>query len=179
MIRQAFAVGSMGLFALASCGSSSVDNFNSADVMFAQMMIPHHEQAIEMSEIALDPTVGASELIIDLATRIKAEQDPEIAQMTALLESWGKPLVPEEGTDHSSMMEGMLTVEELDGLAMMRGLEFDAAWANAMIAHHEGAVAMARDVLESGKNPEINSLATAIIESQLEEIEELKAMAGS
>jgi uncharacterized protein (DUF305 family) len=179
MIRKAFAIGFVGFFVLASCGSSSEENFNAADVMFAQMMIPHHEQAIEMSDIALDPTVGASELIIDLATRIRAEQDPEIAQMNALLESWGKPLVPEDGMDHSSMMEGMLTIEELDGLAMMRGPEFDISWANAMIAHHEGAVTMARDVLESGKNPEVNSLATAIIESQLAEIEELKAIAGS
>ncbi|NDH48500.1 MAG: DUF305 domain-containing protein, partial [Acidimicrobiia bacterium] len=72
---------------LAACGSNSSDTaggsdattasttatntFNDADVMFAQMMIPHHEQAIEMSDMALDPTMGASEEILDLATQIK------------------------------------------------------------------------------------------------------------
>ena len=178
MSRKVIGLIAISMVVLASCGSSSGETFNSDDVMFAQMMIPHHEQAIEMSDIALDPTVGASPVVLDLATRIKAEQDPEIAQMTALLESWGEPLVPEDGMDHSTMMEGMLTIEELDALAMLRGPEFDTAWANAMIAHHEGAVKMARDVLESGKNPEINSLATAVVESQLAEIEELKAITG-
>lgn len=164
---------------LVSCGSSSEENFNSDDVMFAQMMIPHHEQAIEMSDIALDPTVGASSQVVDLATRIKSEQDPEIQQMTDLLERWGKSLTPDDGMDHSSMMEGMLSVEELDQLATLRGAEFDVAWANAMIAHHEGAVKMAEDVLSAGKNPEINALASAIIDAQRAEIEELRVIVNS
>lgn len=179
MFKRVLATVSVAAVVLTACGSSPSEDFNAADVMFAQMMIPHHEQAIEMSDIALDPTVDASELIIDLAARIKAEQDPEITQMTTLLEAWGKPLAPEDGMDHSSMMEGMLTIEELDDLALLRGTEFDVAWAKAMIAHHEGAVKMARDVLKSGKSPEINTLANAIIDSQLAEIEELKAITGS
>ena len=54
--------------------------FNDSDVMFSQMMIPHHEQAIEMSDIALDPAVGASDAVKKLATRIKAAQDSEITK---------------------------------------------------------------------------------------------------
>ena len=61
--------------------------FNAADVMFAQGMIPHHQQAIEMADMALDPSVGAGPEVVDLAARIKAGQDPEIDQMTALLGS--------------------------------------------------------------------------------------------
>ena len=71
---------------LPACGSNSSQDavFNDADVMFAQMMIPHHEQAIEMSDIALDPTVGAGERVRELATQIKNAQDPEITLMKEL-----------------------------------------------------------------------------------------------
>ncbi len=68
------------------CGAGWTSaGFDDDDVMFAQMMIPHHEQAIELSDIALDPTVGASEDVRRLATDIKAAQDPKIAEMRALL----------------------------------------------------------------------------------------------
>lgn len=159
-----------------ACGetsSSESADFNDADVMFAQMMIPHHEQAIEMSEIALDPASGASAAIQDLAIRIRDAQDPEIELMKGFLATWGAPLNPEDGMDHSSMMEGMLTVEELDELAGLQGSEFDVRWAQAMIAHHKGAVAMAEDVLSDGKNAETRKLAEEIIANQQAEIEEL------
>lgn len=161
---------------LSACGetsSSESADFNDADVMFAQMMIPHHEQAIEMSEIALDPASGASAAIQDLAIRIRDAQDPEIEMMKGFLATWGAPLNPEDGMDHSSMMEGMLTVEELDELAGLQGSEFDVRWAKAMIAHHKGAVAMAEDVLSDGKNPETRKLAEEIIANQQAEIDEL------
>jgi len=151
--------------------------FNDADVMFSQHMIPHHEQAIEMSDIALDPSTGASAAIIELATQIQGAQDPEIAQMKALLTAWGKSM--EMGPmDSSSMMDGMLTVEDLDALGQLKGADFDAAWATAMIAHHEGAIAMANDVLADGKNSEILALANAVISGQTAEIEILKPLAG-
>ncbi|MBU3718510.1 MAG: DUF305 domain-containing protein, partial [Actinobacteria bacterium] len=104
MKRLAIAV---TVFTLASCGGSGekVD----ADVMFSQMMIPHHEQAIELADIALDPTVGAGDEVKALATEIKAAQDPEVEMMTAMLEAWGEPTYMDEGMDHSSMMSGMVS----------------------------------------------------------------------
>ena len=179
MIRKILASAAISSLLLVACTSTSDTTFNADDVMFAQMMIPHHEQAIELSDIALDPTVEAGSAVAELAAQIKAEQDPEILQMTELLASWGEPLTPDDGMDHGSMMEGILSVEELDQLATLRGTEFDLAWARAMIAHHEGAVKMAQDVLASGKHPEVNALASAIIESQQAEIEELKTIVGS
>ena len=165
-------------------GSSDTGNsipesadFNDADVMFAQMMIPHHEQAIEMSDIALDPNTGASAAIIALATQIKGAQDPEISQMKNLLTTWGMPT--EMGSmDHSSMMEGMLSLEEMDTLGQLKGAEFDKAWAKGMVAHHEGAIAMANDVLAHGKNSEILALANSVVSGQTAEIETLKPLAG-
>jgi uncharacterized protein (DUF305 family) len=142
-------------------------------------MIPHHEQAVEMAEIALDPTVGASPEIVDLATRIQGAQDPEIQTMTAWLEEWGEPTQMDlsEGHDMSGM-EGMMSAEEMDALAAASSTEFDQLWAEMMIAHHEGAISMAADVQEDGVNPEVNALAGEIIEAQSSEIDELRQLLG-
>ena len=176
---------------LAACGSNSSQDaepvvaeeatsadamFNDADVMFAQMMIPHHEQAIEMSDIALDPTIGAGEKVLELATQIKNAQDPEIALMKDLLAAWGQPLVADGDVDHSSMMSGMMSADELAELGTLTGPAFDAAWAAAMIAHHEGAIEMAETVLADGNNAEILTLAKAIIDAQQAEIETLRSL---
>jgi uncharacterized protein (DUF305 family) len=173
---------------LAACGSNSSDTaggsdattasttatntFNNADVMFAQMMIPHHEQAIEMSDMALDPTMGASEEILDLATQIKDAQDPEITQMKNLLMAWNKPEAADSGMDHSSMMSGMMSSDEM-------GKDFDVAWAEAMIAHHEGAIEMANTVLDDGTNADIRALAQAVIKGQQAEIETLRSLVAA
>jgi len=171
--------------ALESCGGSSSSNpsdtsvvvsadFNDDDVMFAQMMIPHHEQAIEMSDIALDPTVMAGDVVKNLALKIKAAQDPEIQQMTGFLSLWNKSLTMDESMDHSDMMSGMLSAEELSRLSTLRGADFDRAWLKGMIAHHEGAVEMAEAVLKDGVNTAVRELADAIIKGQEAEIAEMR-----
>lgn len=160
--------------ALVACGSSS--SSSDADVMFAQMMIPHHEQAIELSDLALNPAAGASEAIKQLATQIKGNQDPEIAFMKAWLEERNESLTADEGVDHSSMMGGMLTLEDLDALRLLTGAEFDRAWIAAMIAHHEGAIQMAETVQRDGDDEEIGTLAAAIIEAQTAEIAILQGL---
>jgi len=182
------AIGTLSLLVI-GCGSTktsssddtsptdtSVTQFNDADVMFAQMMIPHHEQAIEMSDIALDPTVGASDEVLSLARDIKAAQDPEIAQMTALLESWGQSTAMDSSMDHSEMMSGMLTVEEITTLGTLQGTAFDTAWIQAMIKHHEGAIQMAIDVQNDGINADVQKLASTIIATQQAEIDAMKAL---
>ncbi len=150
--------------------------FNDADVMFAQMMIPHHEQAIEMSDIALDPTVGAGDAVRDLADRIKGAQDPEIQAMKGFLGSWGASTEMDPSMDHSDMMSGMVSAEEMTRLGTLRGAEFDRAWMAAMIAHHEGAIDMAKYVLNSGQNGEVKTLANSIIAGQSAEITEMKSL---
>lgn len=189
--RSVAILGAVLMSVLAACGSNSSQDaepvvaeeatsadamFNDADVMFAQMMIPHHEQAIEMSDIALDPTIGAGEKVLELATQIKNAQDPEIALMKDLLAAWGQPLVAEGDVDHSTMMSGMMSADELAELGTLTGPAFDAAWAAAMIAHHEGAIEMAETVLADGNNAEILTLAKAIIAAQQGEIETLRSL---
>lgn len=178
-----------GSLLLGCGGSSGIDSvndaisavesavtFNDDDVMFAQMMIPHHEQAIEMSDIALDPTVESGEVVRSLATQIKAAQDPEVAIMTGFLSSWGKGLAADETMDHSDMMAGMLSSEEISQLGTLRSSAFDRAWIEGMIKHHEGAVAMANDVLAKGKNTAVQTLAKKIIDAQNKEINAMKAL---
>ena len=186
LAAAALLFGACGSHDMGSMDTGSIDtgdstpesaDFNDADVIFAQMMIPHHQQAIEMSDIALDPNSQASAAIIALATQIKEAQDPEISQMKNLLTNWGKSM--EMGSmHHSSMMDGMLSLEDMDSLGQLKGAEFDKAWAKGMIAHHEGAIAMANDVLANGKNSEILALANAVVSGQSTEIETLKPLAG-
>ena len=177
---------------LAGCGGSSMADmddmaddtvqsaagFNDADVMFSQMMIPHHEQAIEMSDIALDPTVGASNAVKELAARIKAAQDPEITKMKTFLTTWKERLTPDSSMDHSDMMSGMLSADDIKKLSSLRGPEFDRAWMTGMIEHHEGAIEMAKDVLKDGKDTAVKALAQLITTAQDSEILEMKKLLG-
>jgi len=164
-----------------STGSTNTDvtgserGFNDADVMFAQMMIPHHEQALELADMALDPTLMASEQVKALASQIKAAQDPEIDVMTQLLSEWDQPLM-DMSEDHSMTMEGMLSVDELGALGQMNGEEFDQAWIQAMIAHHKGAIEMADTVKAAGESALVQELADAIIQAQKSEIDTLELL---
>jgi uncharacterized protein (DUF305 family) len=159
----------------ASYGSSA--DFNDEDVHFLQMMIPHHEQAIEMSDIALDPTIEASDAVKGLATQIKGAQDPEITQMNQWLTDLGKTEM-DSSMDMTGKMDGMLTADQLMNLGTLRGADFDNAWIKAMIGHHEGAIEMATVVIADGSNSQVRVLAEAIIIGQQKEIGTLKALLG-
>ena len=150
-----------------------------ADVEFAQGMIAHHEQAIEMAEMALDPSVGARPEVDDLAARIRAAQDPEIDQMTAWLDDWGASIVMDTSDGHDmSSMAGMMSVEQMDALAQATGAEFDRLWLEMMIEHHEGAIVMAEEAAADGTNADVLALAAEIIATQQAEIDEMRALLG-
>lgn len=148
----------------------------SADAMFAAMMIPHHEQAVVMSDLAA--TRARSAEIKALALEIKGAQAPEIEQMRTWLREWG---IPEMNMGDMGAhaghggMQGMLTQDQLDELAAATGADFDRLFATYMIEHHEGAVDMAEDVLSSGTDPRVAALAMQIIASQTAEIAEMRA----
>ena len=160
-----------------SADSGAAADFNDADVVFAQGMIAHHEQAIEMADIALDPTIGASAEVQDLATRIKAAQDPEIEAMTEWLTAWGQPVQMDTSGGHDmSSMEGVMTAEEMDALGAATGTEFDTMWLEMTIRHHEGAIAMSETVKASGSNADVLALAEQIITAQQAEIAEMQTL---
>lgn len=150
---------------------------NAADIEFAQGMIAHHEQAIEMAEIALDPNLGASADVVDLATRIKGAQDPEVELMTGWLTAAGEPVAMDESDGHDmSSMEGMMTAEQMDTMAAKTGPDFDRMWLEMMIAHHEGAISQSRTVKANGSNADVLALADTIINAQQDEITEMQAL---
>ncbi len=163
--------------AQAAAGPADATALNAADVEFAQGMIAHHEQAIEMAEIALDPNIGASPEVVDLATRIKGAQDPEVELMTSWLTAAGEPVTMDamEGHDMSSM-DGMMTAEQMDTMGASTGTEFDTMWLEMMIAHHQGAVTQSQTVKASGSNSDVLALADQIIAAQQAEITEMQAL---
>lgn len=158
-----------------TAGSAPAVEMNAADVEFAQGMIAHHEQAIEMAEIALDPNVGASPQVVDLATRIKGAQDPEVELMTGWLTAAGEPVAMDTSEGHDmSTMDGMMTADQMDAMAAMTGTEFDQMWLEMMIAHHQGAISQSETVKAEGSNPDVLALADQIITAQQAEITEMQ-----
>lgn len=158
--------------------SATADEGRAADVMFAQMMIPHHQQAVEMADVALGKET-ASPQVRELATGIKAGQDPEIEAMKGWLTKWGAPL-PTTGGSHEGMAgtsgQGMMTQADMDALKSAEGTSFDSRWVTLMIAHHEGAITMARQVLATTQNPEVTALAEAVVAAQTREIANMKGL---
>jgi uncharacterized protein (DUF305 family) len=145
--------------------------FDGADVTFAQGMIPHHEQAVEMADLA-DGRAESPE-VIDLAERIKAAQGPEIEQMRGWLEDWGEEAP--EAMDHEGM-SGMMSEGDMTALEDASGAEFDEMFLTMMIEHHEGAIEQAETELAEGRNAEARELAQAIIDAQQAEIEEMQGI---
>jgi uncharacterized protein (DUF305 family) len=146
---------------------------NQADVMFAQMMIPHHAQAVEMSDIVLaKPDLPAD--VSALATRIKGAQAPEIETMTGWLEGWN---VPTMMSDHSrDGMSGMVDAEGLDKLKAAHSTEAAKLFMEQMTGHHEGAIAMAKQEIRAGKYTDAIKLARDIVTAQEAEIAEMKKL---
>lgn len=151
---------------------------NAADVAFAQGMIPHHRQAVEMADLA--ETRAGSEDVKKLAAEIKKAQDPEIRTLSGWLTAWGED-VPEEGEggDHAGhSASGMMTAEEMTELEKASGKAFDTAFLEMMIRHHEGAVDMAKTEKVDGSYQPAKDMADAIITSQSTEITRMNELLG-
>jgi uncharacterized protein (DUF305 family) len=161
---------------------------NEADVMFAQGMIPHHEQAISMSSQASDR--ASSQEVKDLAARVDQEQGPEIEQLNQLLDAWGAPRPQPDSTAMPGMpghglpgmpmgdmsMHGMMTAEQMQQLGAQSGPGFDRMFLQMMIEHHTGAVQMAQIEQAQGLNPQAKELASTIVGDQQREIAEMQAL---
>ena len=147
-----------------------------ADVMFSQEMIPHHQQAVEMADLALDPARGASPAVQDLARRIRAAQAAEIADMRAWLGEWGAPAAGDGHMSDGHAGMGMLSEEQLQALAAAEGAAFDRLWLEGMIEHHEGALVMASHIAERGEDPRVAELSASIDEAQRAEIDEMRRL---
>ncbi|MFE3032740.1 DUF305 domain-containing protein [Streptomyces canus] len=147
------------------------DTPNSADVSYARMMIAHHAQALEMTELA--PQRAESAKLKALAERISAAQGPEIEAMRAWLKEYGKS---EKSEEHAHAMPGMATAAQLEKLRAAKGKAFDELFLTLMITHHEGAITMATDVKGQGNNVRIEEMADDVVAQQTSEINRMRDM---
>ncbi|MEV6314051.1 DUF305 domain-containing protein [Streptomyces sp. NPDC051776] len=180
-----------GPSATATTGGSGTASggFNDADVTFAQQMIPHHRQALEMARLAerrsSDPEIRK------LAGQIEVAQDPEIEILRSWLKAWGKPESPGSGTEHGATghgnmdhggghgASGMMSADEMSRLEKAEGADADREFARLMIRHHEGAVAMAEEERRNGRHTKAKALAAAVVKGQSAEIVRMKRFLDS
>lgn len=154
--------------------ASATGAHNSLDVWYVRMMIPHHEQALEMS--ALVPGRAADPRVAALADRIRSSQAPEIGMLRAWLQARDLSLeVP--GHDHSTM-RGMQSPEAMRRLAGAQGAEFDRLFVQMMSVHHAGAVEMSIDLLKVGAEPVLQEFANSVAVEQDVEIGRMQELLG-
>ncbi|NUK63315.1 DUF305 domain-containing protein [Streptomyces lunaelactis] len=161
-----------------STKSPAAGAFNDVDVTFAQSMIVHHQQALEMSKLA-DGRASDQE-IKTLAGQIEKAQDPEIKTMQSWLKAWGKP--ESSGMDHGGMnhgsgsMPGMMSEKDMADLTAAKGTGFDRKFAELMIAHHNGAIDMAKDEQKNGRDAAAKKLADDVIKNQSTEVKQMQGI---
>ena len=169
--------------------------YSAADVRFMSDMIPHHQQALDMSELVADRT--GRNALIDLSRRIESSQKDEIEFMLGWLRDRGEPLpdrdwrphvMPAAGGEHQHHghhhhadhgMEGMATIEQMEELAASSGEAFDRLFLELMIEHHRGALVMVEELLAqdgSAQDPVLFEFTTEISNDQTTEIERMTVM---
>lgn len=211
--KKTLAVGAMALvvvFTAAACSDSGTDTtaatsnattsapisatkatatHNQSDVMFARMMIPHHAQAIEMSDMLLAKE-SVPEQVIALAEQIKGAQGPEIDEMNSWLEQWGEPQMPggmpAPGHNMPGMtsmpmtsmpgMGGMTSAQDMQALSDAQGTEATRLFLTHMIAHHEGAIDMAQAEIRHGQYPDATEMSRTIVDTQQREIDTMRQL---
>ena len=184
-----------------STSAAGVEAHNAADVTFAQGMIPHHRQAVEMSDMLLGKQ-GVDPRVVTLANDIKAAQGPEIEQLRGWLNQWGASMPGGDmgghdmpghdmsgggmpghdmpGGDMPGMSgHGMMSAQDMDALQDAQGTEASRLFLTQMIEHHEGAVTMAQQEVDNGQNPPAVELARSIIDTQQREITMMQGIIDS
>jgi uncharacterized protein (DUF305 family) len=187
---------------LIATSSVATDPHNMSDAMFASSMIPHHQQAIDMSDVVLSKQ-GIDPRVSELATAIKAAQGPEIQQMRGWLAQWGVPTMPMssgdmgdmgghdmddtgdmgnmpgQGMDGMSGMSGMMSAADMNELQNAQGVEASRLYLTQMIEHHRGAITMSQDEIDSGQSPAAVALARSIITTQQKKIDTMTNIVAS
>lgn len=168
-------------------GDTQAPAHNDADVTFAQGMIPHHQQAIEMSDMLLAKQ-GIDPRVVSLANQIKAAQGPEIQQMQGWLADWGVATTTAPGGGMPGMPghdmgdmggEGMMSEQDMAALRDAQGVDASKLFLTQMIEHHKGAITMAQTEVDKGQFSPAVEMARSIIASQQKEIDTMQQMLGT
>jgi uncharacterized protein (DUF305 family) len=145
-----------------------MENGKYSDRAFIDAMVPHHQGAVEMAEVALEN--AEHQQIRDLSEDIVSAQEAEIEELkTIKKEQYGTSEVPMEMSAQEMQMMGMTDPQELANKE-----PFDKAFIDAMIPHHQSAIEMANVALEESKNPQIRQIAEDIVSAQMREISQLQ-----
>jgi uncharacterized protein (DUF305 family) len=168
----------MSSAAAAAATAPAAGRHNAQDVTFAQMMIPHHRQAIEMAKMAA--TRASTRQVKTLATTIEGAQGPEVSTMTGWLKTWGAamPMPSMSGMGGMNHGNGMMSDADMSKLGKLSGMAFDKAFLQMMIKHHQGAVTMAKAEQARGEFPDAKSLAATIVSSQTAQITTMRNLLG-
>jgi uncharacterized protein (DUF305 family) len=151
--------------------------YNADDVAFATNMVPHHQQAIELSALVGDRSTNPQ--LTALAQQIAAAQQPEINVMKVFLVQWNENPDTNSGhAGHGNAMQGMVDEATMSKLKSLNGAEFDKLWLESMISHHQGAIEMAKAEIANGDNADAKTLARNIVTTQEAEIGQMKQMLG-
>lgn len=153
--------------------SAAAGEVNGTDQMFVMMMIPHHQQAIEMSDLVLAKE-GVDPRVADLAQRIKDAQGPEIETMKGWLQDWGMPWDDSMVDSMAGMDSGMMSADDMAALETADGATASRLFLEQMILHHEGAIEMAQNEIDGGADADVIALAQAVVDGQTAEITEMK-----
>ncbi|MDT5208435.1 MAG: hypothetical protein QOF67_850 [Mycobacterium sp.] len=160
----------------ASIPDAQAPGHNAADVTFAQKMIPHHQQALDMAAM-VPPRTTNRELIV-MAKHIALDQQAQIDTLQRLLGQWGEPAAADHMGHGGMGMDGMVDAATMDRLPGLKDTEFDELWLRSMIVHHQGAVAMAEPEVAHGEDPTAVRMAKVIVDWQQLEIGRMHAMLG-
>jgi uncharacterized protein (DUF305 family) len=193
-VAAVLAAATAALF-LSSCGSPASDGhtghehadepvitgqpagYNADDVAFATNMIPHHQQAVDLSAMVPDRSTNAG--LVALAQQISAAQQPEIDVMKVFLVQWNENPDTNSGhAGHGNAMQGMVDAATMTKLESLTGAAFDKLWLESMIGHHQGAIEMAKAEIANGDNVDAKDLAKNIVTTQEAEIGQMKQMVG-
>ena len=146
--------------------------YTASDAQFMRGMIPHHQQALEMSRLAPDRTNSPE--LLEIAGKIEAAQGDEIAFMEQWLTSRGESIDQSHAHTGHHTMKGMATEAQMASLAAASGVEFDRQFLSLMIAHHEGAIDMVEALMEqpgSAYDPTLFEFTTDVSNDQSKEID--------
>ncbi|MBW6432297.1 DUF305 domain-containing protein [Actinoplanes hulinensis] len=153
----------------------AASTYNRADVTYAQMMIAHHAQALQMADLV--PDRATNQGVKNIAGRITAAQGPEISVLRTWLADRGEP-ESDPAHDHASM-PGMQSETALTGLAAARGADFDRRFIAMMTEHHRGAETMVGDLLRAGSEERLAKMAKETAIEQLVEIQRMTELGVS
>jgi uncharacterized protein (DUF305 family) len=185
LVRIVAIVALLATMAVSGCGRSSDHGqatgtqpaHNRADVVFATDMLPHHQQALDLSAMVPDRSIDPA--LIKLASNIATAQAPEIQKMKGWVVQWSQGADTTSGGQAQTSMHGMVDQATMTKVASSKGVEFDKQWLQAMIGHHRGAVEMAQAEINNGVNTDAVAMAHSIVTTQQAEIDQMSKMLES